>query len=128
MGDLTKNFSWLEFASGDGAWTPPDVAEVIERELAPALQRIRDEVGPLRITSGYRSPAHNAAVGGAQKSQHLTGRAADLQIVGEHDTDALATVIEDLISAGEIPEGGLGRYQSWVHYDTRGTRARWDKR
>lgn len=33
----------------------------------------------IRITSGYRSAALNAKVGGAKKSQHLTGEAADLE-------------------------------------------------
>lgn len=34
--------------------------------------------GGWRVTSGYRTPAHNAAIGGARKSQHLTGEALDI--------------------------------------------------
>lgn len=46
--------------------------------LAPGMQRIRDELGvPVQITSGYRAPAVNRAVGGAASSQHQLGLAAD---------------------------------------------------
>lgn len=42
------------------------------------LEPLRSEFGPLRVTSGYRSPMVNAAVGGSATSAHLTGLAADL--------------------------------------------------
>jgi zinc D-Ala-D-Ala carboxypeptidase len=46
--------------------------------LAPGMQRIRDELGaPVQITSGYRAPAVNRAVGGSASSQHQLGLAAD---------------------------------------------------
>lgn len=46
--------------------------------LAPGMQRIRSLLmSPVQITSGYRSPAVNAAVGGAASSQHVEGLAAD---------------------------------------------------
>jgi len=42
------------------------------------LQRIRDDVGPIVVSSGYRSAAVNAAVGGSPTSQHVEGKAADI--------------------------------------------------
>ena len=53
-------------------------------QLALLLERVRTAVGvPLRVTSGYRSPAANAALPGASSSsQHLTGQAADFRPVG----------------------------------------------
>jgi hypothetical protein len=42
------------------------------------LQPARDILGPLRVTSGFRSPEVNAAVGGSATSQHMRGEAADL--------------------------------------------------
>lgn len=46
--------------------------------LVPGMQRIRDELGvPVQITSGYRAPAVNRAVGGSASSQHQLGLAAD---------------------------------------------------
>ena len=44
------------------------------------LEPVRRRFGVTRITSGFRSQALNAAVGGAPDSQHLRGEAADLQI------------------------------------------------
>ena len=37
-------------------------------------------------------------------------------------------VVESLISEGLISEGGLGLYKTFIHYDIRGTKARWDYR
>lgn len=75
MGDLSSNFSAWEFASRDGARPT-----VIDPHLVQHLEELRTICGsrPLRIVSGYRSPAHNARVGGARRSQHLLGRAADI--------------------------------------------------
>lgn len=51
--------------------------------LARALQPARDRLNrPFQITSWYRPPAINAAVGGASRSQHLYGKAADIQVQG----------------------------------------------
>jgi zinc D-Ala-D-Ala carboxypeptidase len=59
--------------------TPDEAARLnILRVLGPGLQRVRDALGvPVQITSGYRSPTVNAAVGGARSSQHVLGLAAD---------------------------------------------------
>lgn len=47
------------------------------------LEPVRALLGvPLRVTSGYRSPAVNAAIGGARQSQHMLGEAADIVPVG----------------------------------------------
>ena len=43
------------------------------------LQPMRDHLGPIRVTSGYRSPKLNRAIGGSTKSQHCKGEAVDLQ-------------------------------------------------
>ena len=43
------------------------------------LQPVRDEFGPIRINSGYRSPALNSRVGGSKTSQHCNGEAADFE-------------------------------------------------
>jgi hypothetical protein len=40
---------------------------------------MRDELGPIRISSGYRSPKLNRSIGGSKKSQHCKGEALDLQ-------------------------------------------------
>jgi len=88
---------------------------------------LRDEVKkPIKITSGYRPAELNAKVGGATKSRHITGEAADFKIEG-YTPKQVAAIIEKLIAAGKMKQGGLGTYSTWVHYDVRGTAARWTK-
>lgn len=121
---MTKNFSLSEFTSKDGAETPAKVLKKLQI-LAENLQVLRDEINlPITINSGYRSPAHNAAIGGATASQHVVGTAADFVVKGIKPK-AVAAIIERLIAEGKMRQGGLKAYVSWVHYDVRGVRARW---
>jgi len=121
---LSKNFSLAEFASKDGAETPPDVLENLQK-LANNLQVIRDEIGkPIKINSAYRSPAHNKAVGGVKNSMHVKGKAADIVVTGVTPAQ-LGQIIFRLIEQKKISQGGVGIYPNFVHYDIRGTKARW---
>jgi uncharacterized protein YcbK (DUF882 family) len=124
-GQLTKSFNISEFQSKDGATMPPDIAKNIQ-ELAKNLQVLRDYLQlPIKITSGWRSPAHNAKTKGAAKnSQHIYGKAADIQVPGKSPIE-VKKAIETLIDAGKMKQGGIGLYTNWVHYDTRSTKARW---
>ena len=122
---LTNNFSLNEFNKRN--YNVP--TEVLRNliELAKNLQVLRDEVKkPIKITSGYRPAELNAKVGGATKSRHITGQAADFKIEG-YTPKQVAAIIEKLIAAGKMKQGGLGTYSTWVHYDVRGTAARWTK-
>lgn len=97
-------------------------------ELATNLEVLRAHFdAPVHLTNAYRTPEHNAAVGGSKNSQHLLGKAADIKISGVTPGD-VADAIEFLISVGLMKEGGLGRYDTFTHYDIRGTKARWDFR
>jgi uncharacterized protein YcbK (DUF882 family) len=121
---LTKNFTLKEFASKDGSDFPLEVIPNIQK-LAAALQIIRDELNlPMSVGSGYRSKAHNNKVGGAKRSLHLTGMAADIKVKGKSPAEVV-TVILKLIASGKIPEGGLKGYNTFTHYDIRGFKARW---
>lgn len=123
---LTKNFSLSEFASHDGAPTPPEVVENL-KELAKELQVLRDYLNtPLKINSGYRSPAHNKAVGGAKFSQHLLGKAADISS-NKYTPDQIYAAVKLLQKEGKIRIGGIGRYNSFLHVDIGNTRE-WDLR
>ena len=121
---ITKNFSKSEFDSKDGSEMPQDVLANITK-LAMNLQILRDYLGvSISINSGYRSPEHNAKVGGKPKSMHLTGMAADIQN-STHSPKQIFDAIEHLQSTGQMMQGGLKAYATFVHYDIRGHYARW---
>ena len=121
---LSTNFSISEFQSKDGSETPPMVILNL-RKLAKNIQVLRDYIGkPIKINSGYRSPQHNAKIGGAKNSQHLTGKAVDIRVDGMTPKQ-LFDIIETLQNKGKMDIGGLKAYNSFVHYDIRGHFARW---
>lgn len=120
---LAPGFKVREFRCRDGS-----DAIMIDQTLVVLLQAIREHFGkPVTITSGYRTAAHNTAVGGAKSSQHLLGKAADIQ-VADTTVEAVAAYAESL-----MPDwGGVGRYpvkagrtKGWVHVDTRPNKSRW---
>ena len=123
---LSPAFRVREFRCRDGTDTI-----LIDEGLVVLLQCIREHFGkPVYITSGYRTAAHNAAVGGSKSSQHLLGRAADFYVEGV-DVATVAAYAETLLPA----RGGIGRYPKdaahpkrrtgWVHIDTRAGKSRW---
>lgn len=122
---LTNNFNLSEFACKSGEETPEEIIPVL-KELAEQLQALREETGlPIRINSGYRSPAHNAKIGGVKNSQHTKGTAADIVVVGQSPRET-RRIIQTLIKSGRMKEGGIGAYNSFTHYDIRGYKARWN--
>ena len=120
---LSPSFTVREFRCRDGTDTI-----MIDEGLVVLLQCIREHFGkPITITSGYRTAEHNAKVGGSKSSQHLLGRAADIQVAGV-SPDAVAAYAESLMPTW----GGVGRYpvkagraKGWVHVDTRPNKSRW---
>lgn len=97
------------------------------QKLAGQLQHIRDFIRkPIKLTNAYRCPEHNKKVGGVSNSQHILGKAADIQVSGLDPLEVYKT-IDNLAEHGHILQGGLGKYNTFTHYDIRKTRARWDK-
>lgn len=124
---LTAHFSKQEFDCEDGSEMPFEVLSNVF-DLSEQLEVLRAHFGaPITINSAYRSPVHNRKVGGAATSQHLSGRASDIVIQGVSPNE-VADAIEFLIEVGLMKEGGLGRYDTFTHYDIRGVKARWDYR
>ena len=120
---IAPDFKVRELRCRDGTDTV-----MVDEVLTVVLQCIREYFGKaVTITSGYRTAAHNAAVGGAKSSQHLLGRAADIRVQG--------VSVEDVAAYAEslMPDwGGVGRYPvkagrtiGWVHVDTRQNKSRW---
>ena len=105
---------WLEQANVDSSCFRPDLQAI--------LKSVETRFGrKVLVTSGHRTPLHNARVGGAPKSRHLTCEAADIQVAGV-DKMQLAGYLRSLPAVG-----GVGTYchtQS-VHVDT-GKRRDWN--
>lgn len=123
---LTNNFRLSEFSCNDENKTqvPLDLIPNV-RELANNLQIIRNNIEkPIHINSGYRTEEYNEKVGGRDLSYHLRAMAADIRVNGIKPKE-LYKIIENLIYEGYIKEGGLGLYETFVHYDIRGFKARW---
>ena len=121
---LAANFSVSEFRCRDGSDVPPELQDNVQL-LADNLQVLRDQLGkPIRIISGYRSPAYNRKIGGARRSQHMLAKAADIKVAGMTPAEIKAA-IEELIAEGKMKKGGIGLYQTFAHYDVRGRNARW---
>lgn len=118
-------FDTKEFESKDGKPSPFDDT-VVKRELIVMLNAIRSRYGkPIVVNSGYRSPEHNAEVGGVKNSYHTLGLAADIRPLNENRSDLteLQTICDEM-----NPRGGVGFYDTFVHVDVRGEHARWDNR
>lgn len=122
---LSENFKVKEFACKDGS-NPV----FLDTELVELLQKIRDHFNrSVTITSGYRTVDYNRKIGGASNSQHLYGRAADIQ-VKDTPPEFVAEYAETLLAG----RGGIGLYKKkagrakgWVHIDVRKVKARWQQ-
>jgi uncharacterized protein YcbK (DUF882 family) len=70
---LSKNFTALEFANSKDGYA----LKLPRIELVNKLQLLRDEVGSITITSGFRTVEFNEQCGGSKNSYHLQGLAVD---------------------------------------------------
>ncbi len=113
---LSANFKSTEFdCHGEGCCN----STAIDTELVDILQKIRSRFGKaVKINSGYRCKTHNKSVGGALKSNHLTGTAADIAVSGISPTEVAAF-------AESIGVMGIGLYTWGCHIDTRNEKAFW---
>ena len=111
----TAHFKEKEFACKCCGQTKPN------SELMAVLQLVRIHFNrPVVITSSYRCPKHNKAVGGAEKSKHLEGIAADIQVKGIESFEVYRFL--DSIFQNSY---GLGSYKNFTHIDVRQNKARW---
>ena len=115
--NLSPHFSLAELVSSqvatrkgiDNAPAPAIVANLTR--LAALLEQVRALVGaPIAISSGYRSPALNKAVGGAANSAHVLGLAADISMV-----KLTPKVLALLIWQSDIAFDQLIYEGTWVH-------------
>lgn len=113
---LSTNFRVKEFACTDGS-----DPIFVDTDLVNVLQKIRSHFGKsVTITSAYRTPARNKAVGGETYSQHLYGKAADIKVKGV-TPKKVSEYAEKLLPKS----GGIGTYGTFTHVDVRTNKARW---
>ena len=113
MDQASPHFSFAELtATSSGLANEPGENEraALVRLANTLLEPIREMVGPIKINSGYRSPAVNAAVGGVSSSQHLKGEAADMSPV-----QVSPAVLFDLVESSSLPYDQLILEFGWVH-------------
>ena len=88
------------------------------------LDKLREKIGrPIIISSTYRSPAYNRTVGSTNASQHVRFTAVDFSSPGATPAHLHSELLA-MRNSGEWV-GGLGRYRTFVHIDTRGRNATW---
>jgi len=126
MGDLSDHFSIKEFKCRC------DDPDCVGKKILPSvllillLEDIRNHFGrPIKINCGVRCERYNEKIGGARNSRHLPqyADAADIRIPGI--SMGRLSVYADYIVG---PRGGVGLYDTFVHVDMRGIKARWDNR
>jgi len=123
---LSEHFNLKEFTKSETAIrkridnTPnAEHAQNLKNVCEKILEPVRRHFGkPVRINSGYRGPALNAAVGGSSKSQHCNGEAIDFEIDGLPNPELAKWVSEncefDQIIL-EFYDPKEGPNSGWVH-------------
>ena len=97
--------------------------DTVDVELLDILINVREHFGaPIIINSGCRCAEHNAKVGGAKKSKHVFGQAADIRIAGP---DSRAQEIYDYLDSLFPDSLGLGIENRFCHVDIRKNKSRW---
>ena len=98
------------------------------------IDEVRERAGSsITLTSAYRSPAYNQAVGGERMSFHMKNQATDIQCAAMKASELWKIVVSLRGKKFRFPDnggdfifkGGIGKYPSFVHVDTRGYNANW---
>lgn len=101
-------FTPAEFDSPD----VPGSGGLMDLKFVQTLDSVRSLCGfPFTVESGYRTPAHNAAVGGEKDSAHMEGKAADIRVT---DSRSRYLIVLNAIKAGI---NRIGIAETFVHLD-----------
>ena len=119
---LTPHFTLEEFtlsqtASRMGIANTPTGQELENvHSTARTLERVRGLLAnkPVLISSGYRCPAVNAAVGGSSTSAHMSGLAVDFTCPGYGDPLAICKALEPRLAELQVDQL-IHEYDDWGH-------------
>ena len=120
---LSKNFTLQEMvhsytAVKKGILNEPNEAQIENLRILceNVLQPLRDALGPIHISSGFRSVKLNTAIGGSSSSQHcaLKGAASDIDM-GKRNAEVFNYIKDHLVWDQLIWEFGTDENPSWVH-------------
>jgi hypothetical protein len=94
LSELTKS----ESASRLGLDNDPtqEIISSLQALVNHILQPVRDKFGPVVVTSGYRSPEVNKAIGGSATSDHCKGQAADFEVLGKDNRELAIWIAENM--------------------------------
>jgi len=120
---MTKNFNWSEVSRSGTADSlginnePNDEQKANAKRLAvKVLQPVRSYLNkPISVTSWFRSPELNQAIGGSASSHHMQGNAADLKINGNNGDIWKAILLSGVPFTELIIEFGTLDNPEWVH-------------
>jgi zinc D-Ala-D-Ala carboxypeptidase len=113
---LSRDFTLAELTYTDtGIANNPSQEEIRNLKLLvqKVLQPVRDKFGVINVTSGFRSPLVNSAVGGSATSDHVHGRAADIQC--EDMATVFKYIRKNLPFKQLIWEFGTDAQPKWIH-------------
>ena len=132
--ELTDNFTLKEFFLAEfyseeqqqrvlDSVTPEILCGI--QELSNNLQILRNELGvPITVNIGFRPVWWELFRERSGTSQHCFGFAADIYVEGVHP-HTVHKLLNELMLSGAIQNGGLGKYNTFTHYDIRLEMARW---
>lgn len=120
---LTEHFSLSEMVRSATAIkleiinspTPEDVVRM-KALCVNVLEPLRKRFGIIRITSGFRCKALNAAVGGVSNSQHMRGEAADIHVSSLEQAEKMAGYVKDCLVFDQLLiERRMSNGCCWIH-------------
>ena len=115
---LSKNFTLDEFlVSGTaerlGIDMTPRAAVVsnLQRLVTGVMQPLRDETGPIFISSGFRPLELNTAIGGSKTSAHMRGDACDFKVLNQTPYETCQLIVDMRLPFDQV----IHEFGRWIH-------------